>query len=96
MSKFDLLWNESQAAAAAEEGWQLVLVVNEGRPVTSAYFEVFDKGPRFPSRAAAMKFVVDRAQNRSKLHIAALSACSATRLNTAASPHRKTTRRKTS
>ena len=84
MSKLDSIWSEAQAEAARAEGWQLAYVVNEGRPVQTAYLEIFDAGPQFKDRGAAMKFVMHRAHERSRLHIEALSACSASRLAAAA------------
>lgn len=69
-----------------------MLVVNEGKPVSTAYFDVFDLGPKFQNRNEAAKFVLGKAQERSKLHIAALSACSASRMDAAtaaAQPNRK-------
>jgi arginine/ornithine N-succinyltransferase beta subunit len=91
-SKFDLLWTEEQRHQAAAEGWLLALVVNEGRPVHSAYLDIFDSGPRFANRVEAVRHVVTQAQQRSKLHIEALGACSASKL--AAGTPAKTTGRK--
>lgn len=87
MSNFDLLWNESQRAAALQEGWELGVVIDEGKPIHSAYFDVFDKGPAFQDKRQAMAFVIERAKTKSRLHIAALSACQASRMHTA--PRRK-------
>lgn len=89
MSNFDSIWNQRQQADAHEEGWELGLVVDEGKSVDTAYFDVFDKGPRFHNRRAAMVHVVDQAKKRSRLHIAALSACSASRVDAAARTTRK-------
>lgn len=83
MSNLEPMWTEQQRAQAAEEGWELGLVVDEGKPVQTAYLDVFDAGPRFPHRRAAMMFVYEQAKGRSKLHIAALSACSSSRVHSA-------------
>ena len=80
MSNLDRLWTEKQREAAQAEGWELALVVDEGKPVSTAYFEIFDHGPQFENRTAAVKHVIARAQMRSVLHIAALSARSASRV----------------
>lgn len=83
MSKFDLIWNEAQNSAARMEGWELVVVVDEGKPVSHAYLDIFDSGPRFACKRSAAQFVIQSAQGGSRRHIEALSACSASRLTTA-------------
>jgi arginine/ornithine N-succinyltransferase beta subunit len=89
MSNFDLLWNEQQQKAASAEGWLLAVVVNAGTSISTAYLDIFDTGPRFKSRTEAMRFVVAQAQQRSRLHIDALSACSASKLATSAPPSKR-------
>lgn len=78
-SNYDLIWTEQQKTAAAIEGWGLVLTVDEGKPIGCAYFEIFDIGPKFPNRRAAAQHVVNEAMKGSRLHVDALSVCTATR-----------------
>jgi hypothetical protein len=82
MSKFDLMWNEEHRVAAAAEGWELGLTVDAGRPISTTYFAIYPVDARFKSRHHAARFVLERAQQKSKLHINALSACSASRMPT--------------
>lgn len=83
MSNFDRLWTERQREEAAAEGWELAFVVNEGKPVFTAYLDIFDKGPRFKQRSDAVKHVLARAQERSNLHVSAMAACAASRVTAA-------------
>lgn len=90
MSNYDLMWNAEQRAVAAKEGWELGLVVDEGKPVSSAYMEVFDRGPLFKDRVAAMRFVVHQARQQSKLHVDALSVVMASRTKAPPKTRKKT------
>lgn len=85
MSNFDQIWNEQQQAQARREGWELGVVVDSGKALSTAYLDVFDVGPVFKTRRLAMQWVVAKAQQRSKLHIDALAACSSSKLNAAPS-----------
>lgn len=74
MSKFDLCWNDSLQNKAREDGWNLGIVVNSGDPISRAYLDVFQVGPKFVSRDVAAKHVLDSALKGSSLHINALTA----------------------
>lgn len=87
------MWNERQQEQAHAEGWTLALVVNEGLPVNTAYLDIFDQGPTFTNRLGAQKFVLAKAQQRSKLHIDAMTAISASRM-AAAERHAQAPRKK--
>lgn len=81
MSNLEPFWTERQAAEAAGEGWQLAWVVDSGKSISTARIEVFDtENPRFKSRHDAMKFVSSQALARSKLHLEAMQALSASRI----------------
>lgn len=84
MSNFDQVWNEQQRMQARSEGWELGVVVDAGRPITSAYLDCFDVGPKFVGRRAALQWVITRAQQRSKLHVDALAACGASKTSAGA------------
>lgn len=79
-SNFDLLWTRDQQQQALAEGWEVARVVDEGKPVSAAYLDVFDCGPKFANKRAAMRHVIEQARGRSTLHIAALGACQASRI----------------
>ena len=89
MSKFDSIWTEEQARQAAAEGWQLCITVDEGKPMSTAYLFIFDHGPRFMNRNQAYQHVMAQAYGGSKLHIEALSACSASRAGDATRKRRR-------
>lgn len=79
-SKFDLMWTEEQNIRAQAEGWCMALTVDDGKPISTAYYEVYDHGPKFPNRRQAMGFVVNQAQMKSKFHIEALGLRAASRM----------------
>jgi len=79
-SNFDLIWTQEQKKQAADEGWELGIVIDMGKPVSTAYLDVFDKGPKFKDRSQAARFVLAQAHSGSRLHINALSARAASRM----------------
>lgn len=74
-----MTWTDKHAAAAKAEGWELSAVIDNGKPVKSWYYQIFDAGGPFTSRGHAAQFVVARAKQRSGLHILALQTCAASR-----------------
>jgi hypothetical protein len=58
------------------------MVVDEGRPIASFYFNIFPTNDsKFRSRNAAEAFVIKQARTGSKLHIEAVSVVQASRMN---------------
>lgn len=81
---WDDMWSAQQREQARGEGWDLCLVVDEGKPVSSAYLDIFDVGPQFKNKRAAAKHVLETAKKgNAPLHLHALSACSASRMRPA-------------
>lgn len=79
MSNLDSTWPEAHAKASANEGWILAWTINSGDQVNRAYMEMFQLGPRFKTRAALVKHVIDAARAGSKLHATAMGVVLATR-----------------
>lgn len=88
-SNIDRNWTEENKAAALSEGWELALVVDEGKSVSAAYLDIFDRGPVFRNRQHAQRFVIAKAQTNSRLHIHALSTCRASRMVPPVPPRKK-------
>ena len=88
-SNFDQIWNEDQKKVAKLEGWELVVVIDSGRPISTAYLDIFNVGPRFGNRRMAQRFVIEQAQKASHFHVNALSACTSSRMSRQAQPKRK-------
>lgn len=64
-------WTDAQAKEAAEDGWALTMIVNQGDPVSRWYYAI-TRHPFAPDDEAARQHVVKRATERSELHIQAL------------------------
>lgn len=89
MRSLEPLWPDDSARAARAEGWEIVMVVDNGKPVSSWYFMIFDcqDSTLLKDRRHAEQHVQNKAQAGSKLHISAMSAVMASRMPR--SPQRK-------
>lgn len=76
----NVLWTNEQQLRANEDGWALILTVDSGKPVHTAYLELFHVGPKFPTRHHAVLHVTEQAKKNSRFHLEALAARSASRI----------------
>jgi len=79
MSKLETSWTADLLRAAKLDGWLLAWCINHGQPISRAYLEIFEHGPRFEDRERAVRHVVQSARAGNKLHITAMTAILHTR-----------------
>ena len=53
MSKLETSWTADLLRAAKLDGWLLAWCINHGQPISRAYLEIFEHGPRFEDRERA-------------------------------------------
>lgn len=84
----DGVWSDMASERAATEGWLLAPVVDEGKPVSSFYFNIFHApNGKFDSRNKAQAHVIMQAKRGSTFHMDALAVIQMSR--TQAAPNRR-------